>query len=1222
MPDGGYTHFQVPTPFVGRESQLRDLKTQLVNEQKRFVIVHGPPGMGKTALVAKFLQSPDFATWFPGGFLLLRGQDVAESKAAQVSFTNPPKDLLSIPGELRTLGRRKGSLVVIDDVTSDDQLEPFIPYVDEIQFLVTSRLNFSSRIAQLGQATWSRLPLTSFTNEEAEQLLVQILGNRLPTNKDVALLAQRVGNLPLAVRLIGALYLNPAYVGMPASEYLQELEFSQLLASEDRMARLFDRCLDLLGANEHAANLLLAALFFDPNDIPIDSLNCVADIPREHRRASFEAIMSIPILEYGVTRSSLRMHDLIHEVGNRSFEVREQYAPLRSRFVQLMLEKLLHASSDSDVSTVLPHIRRAIKYLLPEDIRSVADMMATGLSVSTLRLIQFALHGAASVGFWEAVLEHESSHSCENTSRIPAAVGQMELGRAHVHLGRLQDGKECLDKALEELGDDAASALLRARALDILGQISRADNRPRDAITHFDEAVVIYREHNADPSLLASTYRKLSRAYSTLGRFDEAHRMLVDALQIHEKADRTNDIAYDKCLLGSLYTVLGEYDRAERSLREAVHLHSRGSGRESAYVAYDLNRLGELQRIYRQPDAAMESLERALRLHERFYGSGSSNVALDKLRLGQALAANAEFERAEKLVAEASRLHSRIFGPDSGLCAYDQVVLAEILWKMERIQEARTAAKNAATILEARSERTIHLARTRSELGAVFSALGNDVASKRWLWQARRYYGSVGLTHEVHRIDECLLNTLFSLSSGDWSDSAQPYAAYLTRYSDSLFAKLGRAIVNKIRGHLLDTQENCQPWVVDLCCGSGTISSEIESLKLPVRVVGLDTRAMIREAQNSVATGIHPEARFLFRELRAGWAESLRGDVFKGESPKFITMSMSFFQFAPRERHLIFRSLAPLLTDGVTLLISTAAPDFEFPTDAAPGINETNPFKAHVFEAAQRFNLKLPLSLEDAVAPVFAKDTCESLGHFLWLYGFELSSNKLPVIEHLRGVHERVAFTRLKVISNKVFGKELPNDFWEYVLENTPVDYQDVIYGTVISARYRSALHSEHLFLNGSWDPANEDAPMRYASAAVIKNAEGQILMARRSESARDFRGSWSLPSSMSRPGCTLIESLGAALKRNLGLEGKQFVLKSVRLSSRTDAEGKKWAITMCLYSVRTEGVPRIGSAKYDSLRWVDDDRIRRAEGTAGAVGDCVASYQSVLAQQYTVLAG
>ncbi|TWD17663.1 DNA-binding SARP family transcriptional activator [Streptomyces sp. T12] len=171
-----------PVPcFAGRVSQLDVLREMLSagDPQGNLVVISGAPGIGKTAFALQAAHLTQHA--FPGGHSLVRmnHRDGRPLCLSEMHAQHPPGR--------NGNGRR---LLILDDAVSAEQIRPLLLPDSEGTTMVTSRCRLSGLAATHGSLV---LRLDVLTEEEAEQLLVNVLG------------AERVGNEPDAVRALARL---------------------------------------------------------------------------------------------------------------------------------------------------------------------------------------------------------------------------------------------------------------------------------------------------------------------------------------------------------------------------------------------------------------------------------------------------------------------------------------------------------------------------------------------------------------------------------------------------------------------------------------------------------------------------------------------------------------------------------------------------------------------------------------------------------------------------------------------------------------------------------------------------------------------------------------------------------------------------------------------------------------------------------------------------------
>ena len=158
---------QLPAPdglFLGRDAELRELESAVAN---RLVVVSGPGGLGKTALVVDWAHRA--AAAFPDGqlFLDMRGgrrspKDVVA--AALVSLGVAPADVPARLGDrialYRTVVHARRLLVVADDAGTVEQVLAVVPSGPGSRLVVTTR----------------RRPITLSAHHAVHELVLRPLG--------------------------------------------------------------------------------------------------------------------------------------------------------------------------------------------------------------------------------------------------------------------------------------------------------------------------------------------------------------------------------------------------------------------------------------------------------------------------------------------------------------------------------------------------------------------------------------------------------------------------------------------------------------------------------------------------------------------------------------------------------------------------------------------------------------------------------------------------------------------------------------------------------------------------------------------------------------------------------------------------------------------------------------------------------------------------------------
>ena len=209
--------------FVGRERNLELLHQQLQrNDEVVIAAVEGMGGVGKTELAIQYsllhLQLQNYS----GGicWLKAREQDIGLqiiNFARTKLGLNPPDDL-ELPERVSwcwNYWNKGNTLIVLDDVTNYGDIKTYLPpQPSQFKVLITTRLKLDLAAS---------LYLEVLQEADALQLLTQLVGEE-KVNKELEEaeeICQRLGNLPLALQLVGK-YVEKRKISL--TEILRRLE--------------------------------------------------------------------------------------------------------------------------------------------------------------------------------------------------------------------------------------------------------------------------------------------------------------------------------------------------------------------------------------------------------------------------------------------------------------------------------------------------------------------------------------------------------------------------------------------------------------------------------------------------------------------------------------------------------------------------------------------------------------------------------------------------------------------------------------------------------------------------------------------------------------------------------------------------------------------------------------------------------------------------------------
>lgn len=252
--------------------------------------IGGTAGAGKTALAlhAAHRLVPEF----PGGQLYadLRGYTANQAPAEPgkvlrvflnhlgVAVEDMPATTEERSGKLRELLASRRVLVLLDNASSEAQVEPLLPGAGESMVLVTSR----SSLPGLGAD--DRLRLDALPDADAARLLAELAGReRVEAEPEAAArVREYCGGLPLAVRIAGQLLA--AHTTWPISKLERRLSdewdrLEQLTAGDCQVRAAFEVSYRQLSEAD-ARMFRLLGLTPGP-DFPLDLAAALADTSME-----------------------------------------------------------------------------------------------------------------------------------------------------------------------------------------------------------------------------------------------------------------------------------------------------------------------------------------------------------------------------------------------------------------------------------------------------------------------------------------------------------------------------------------------------------------------------------------------------------------------------------------------------------------------------------------------------------------------------------------------------------------------------------------------------------------------------------------------------------------------------------------------------------------------------------------------------------------------------
>jgi len=185
----------VPPRLVGRDSALAQVYTQL--KENHPVLLHGPSGVGKTALAATlasaYAQQPGGVLWLKVDEPRLEELLVRIGRAYQISEIGTTENPLSMIGAIENVLRSNKPLIVLDGTINADVISRFISRcVHDLPLLIASERHI--------EGSWAALEIQKLERDDAAALFRQ--ESRLASGdhqEDIGTLVDLLDHMPFGI---------------------------------------------------------------------------------------------------------------------------------------------------------------------------------------------------------------------------------------------------------------------------------------------------------------------------------------------------------------------------------------------------------------------------------------------------------------------------------------------------------------------------------------------------------------------------------------------------------------------------------------------------------------------------------------------------------------------------------------------------------------------------------------------------------------------------------------------------------------------------------------------------------------------------------------------------------------------------------------------------------------------------------------------------------------
>jgi tetratricopeptide (TPR) repeat protein len=277
----------------------------------------------------------------------------------------------------------------------------------------------------------------------------------------------------------------------------------------------------------------------------------------------------------------------------------------------------------------------------------------------------------------------------------------IDLGRS-LHSSRFVNQREAVlleaKSILDRKGDNSSKD--RGNVLSALAE-NYTSSDVKKAAELARASVAILRRWPGSPEL-AQALRTAGFAYISVGQFDEAESVMVEAIQLSKRlnGDPNTDLPQYYATLGQAQRTLMKYAQAEDSYRQAYRYAKQLSGEEDVDTFMTEGRLGLLLAVTSRSKEALPYLEEALNACLRTKGSDDPFFTPQmEMQYGNGLEAYGRLEDALAHMSKAVR-NRRANRPGTVYLAGMLEDQAEVLTEMGRFSAAEAALDEEEAILK------------------------------------------------------------------------------------------------------------------------------------------------------------------------------------------------------------------------------------------------------------------------------------------------------------------------------------------------------------------------------------------------------------------------------------------------------------------------------------------------------------------------------------------
>jgi tetratricopeptide (TPR) repeat protein len=594
--------------FVGRDSKLKELHEQLQHNRRiAIAAVQGMGGIGKTELALQYAITQLRLGQYPAGLCWLKARDreIATDivNFAQIHLGLKLPEQLEIDAQVAFCWQRwpEGEvLVVLDDVTDYQAIEPYLPPADpRFKLLITTRLDLGSNVQKVAIEELdedSAIALLSSFPDVRERVRSQLA--------DAQALCKWVGYLPLALELLGRfLARKPDWSIDRLLKALTEkrLAAKALIAPESGMTGQLGvaAALELSWQELNEAEQELACVLgmFAISPIPWSLVeSCQPEVaPDDLEEIRDKGLRDRSLLKW-VSEGSYQLHQIVQEYFRIKLEQRiDQGQILKSGFCQTMIgigqniKEPLAIDIAKDISIKIPHLEE----VATQWINILSDDELSWLFLGIIRFYKSQRDYSLSESWCHHCLEITKTRCGDQHYEI--CYGLEELVDIYRNQGQYQESEDiCLQSLNIRIETFGSMHTDVATSYNSLAGVYYDRGKYEEAELCYRKSLKIKIELLGEShSETLSVKNNLAKVLMIRGKYEEAELLLVQVIELIEGLLGKDSIKIINPMsnLAALCNNLGRYDEAEKLHKQVLDAKIKNFGKHDFRVATTMNNL-------------------------------------------------------------------------------------------------------------------------------------------------------------------------------------------------------------------------------------------------------------------------------------------------------------------------------------------------------------------------------------------------------------------------------------------------------------------------------------------------------------------------------------------------------------------------------------------------------------------------------------------------------